>query len=372
MSKSSLRRGIFFTLAFFANLLLIGCASVPDVAVSYRPVRWATSVAVVHTITCSRDDQIVVIQRDAAFVPIYSADEPRDDFRIDLKQLDRFFADSDISLAFTDDGRLKSVNQSTTGQGELVVKGAISLGASLLSGQNVGPTASLNQPTAGILLFERDIFKKQLKGPAPAAVCGLIRKSTILAPDQLPQVSIVHTASLNSEAISAVPKASNDQEVLVEGLKSLGIDLSSSVKGIFGTEELQPIANLKSSVGADEVPLTLQRMVSLLVSVEDSSGTIGGSKIAVPTSRTFVLPIPKAALFGKQSFQLVLSDSGRIATLGYGKLTGVPAAMGAATATVNAQVNVDNAETAALKAASDLIAQQQRYNTCRLTPSACP
>ena len=112
-------------------------------------------------------------------------------------------------------------------------------------------------------------------------------------------------------------------------------------------------------------------MVSLSAAATDAQGPIGSKSVPVPTTTTFAVPIPKAALFGKQTFSLVLAESGRITSLGYGRTAGVPGALGATAAAAGAETTEDNTEAAAMKAASDLIAQQQRYNNCKLKPSEC-
>lgn len=351
--------------------ILLGCASVPDVSVSYRPVKWAMSVATVHTLTCSRDNKLVIIQRGATFLPIYSAAPASNDFRVQLNELDRFFADSDVTFVFTDDGRLKAINQSTTGQGETVVKSAIAAAAALAAGSPSPAVLPTAPPAAGIQLFRNNILERELKGPDPTAVCRVVRENSLVVEDQLPQLSLVQSAILNARTLNARAEPSKDQEDLAKKLASLGLDLTSRVTGTLGTDELQPVANLKGTVASNEVPLTLQRMVSFSAKAEDSTGSIGSKSAPVPTTEVFVLPIPKAALFGKQSFQLVLAESGRISTLGYGKAAGGAGALGAAGAVASAEVTEDNAEASALKAASDLIAQQQRYNACKLKPADC-
>ena len=50
-----------------------------------------------------------------------------DQRRMQITKLDNAIADSEIAMTSTDDGRLKSINQNTTGQGEAVAKAAISL-----------------------------------------------------------------------------------------------------------------------------------------------------------------------------------------------------------------------------------------------------
>lgn len=366
---ASLRRAVSVAAVLAASAFLAGCATVPDVSVSYRPVKWAVSVTVVHTLTCNRDNNLVAVQRGATFQPIYSAAAESAAYRIQLKDLDRFYADSDIALGFTDDGRLKSINQTTVGQGETVVKSAIAAVAAISTMRAAAPITA--PPAPGVQLFWSNVPQGEVKGAQPSRICAIIRNNSIVALDQLPQVSLVQSTVLRAGAMNSQAEPSKDQEKLLQDLRVAGLDLSAKASATLGTEELQPISNLKSIVTSNEVPLTLQRMVALSAKVEDVQGPIGTKSAPVPTAETFVLPIPKAALFGKQTFVLILSESGRISTLGYGRTTGVPGAFNAATATATAEITEDNAEAAALKAAADLIAQQQRFNTCKLKPADC-
>lgn len=154
-------------------------------------------------------------------------------------------------------------------------------------------------------------------------------------------------------------------------MQAANLDFAASLSSSFGTEELQPIAQPRDAVGSAEVPLRLQRMVSFSVQVRDAQGDIAAKSIPVPTSGSFVLPVPKAALFGKQSFSLSLADSGRITSLGYGSTSGAAGSLNALSAVAGAETTEENAQAAAMKAASDLIAQQQRYSNCKLKPTEC-
>lgn len=353
------------TLPFFG-----GCASIPDVTINYRPVKWTLLVTVAHTITCNRDSTVAIVERGATFTPIYSAAPIDSRYQIKLKDLDRFFADTDIAISLTDDGRLKSINQATTGQGETIVKSAIAAVATV-SAQPLTTLQAL-QPKAGVSLFRQNVFEQQAKEAKPTTVCGIVSKYRVAAADKLPQVSLVQTALVNAASGNSVnAKPSKDQEALLDELRAAALDLRIEVTTGLGKEELQPIAKLADTVSRDEVPLALQRMVSLSTSVKDVQGTIGSKSIPVATTDIFVVPIPKAALFGKQSFSVTLAESGRITNIGYGRTTGVPGALGAVTAVAGAETTEDNIEAAAMKAAADLIAQQQRYNNCKLKPSEC-
>lgn len=377
MARQSIARGagtgrVFpVTAAALAALALLGgCASIPDITVSYRPVKWALVVTVAHTITCNRDNSLAVVERGAAYLPIYSAAAADPRFRIQLKALDRFYADADIALALTDDGRLKSINQSTTGQGETLVKSAIAAAATIAAVPAVPSVAAA--ASGGVELFSNNANRKRAASARSTSVCDVVRKWSLSAPDQLPQVSLVQTAVIKADSSGVVPaETSEDQRKLLDELKQARLDLSAAVTPSFAVGELQPIAEPGTSVASNEVPLTLQRMLSLGVAVSDVQGDIGSKSIPVPTKEIFVLPIPKAALFGKQSFSLALADSGRISSIGYGRTAGAPSVLGAVTAAAGAETTADTAEAAAMKAAADLIAQQQRFNTCKLKPSEC-
>lgn len=369
-----LRRALFACTALSGGAVLNGCATIPDVSVSYRPVKWAVAVTVVHTLTCNRANNLAAIQRGATFLPFYSAAPENAAYRIQLKDLDGFYADSDITFGFTDDGRLKSINQTTMGQGETVLKSGIAALAAISVGPAAAPATA--PPAAGVHLFQNNVPQGEVREARASRVCAVIRSNSIVGVDQLPQVSLVQTAVLHAGAMNTRAVPSKDQEKLLQDLKVENLDLSARISAKLGIEELQPISNLKSNVTSREVPLTLQRMVALSAKAEDgqaeaTQGLIGSKSLPVPTTETFVLPIPKAALFGKQTFVLSLAESGRISTLGYGRTTGVPGAFNAATAASTAEITEDNAGAAALKAAADLIAQQQRFNTCKLKPTDC-
>lgn len=355
------------TVAVGVFTLFVGCASIPDVEVSYRPVKWSMLLTVVHTITCNHDDSLAIIERGANFLPIYFAGPADPRFRLRLKDLDRYSADADFTVGFTDDGRLKSINASTVGQGESVVKGSVAAAASLAS----VPVALAAVPAGAVSLFSQNVLQKRIADAKPATICNVVRKWTLTAPSQLPQVSLVQTTVLRGVPSDLDPVPTEDQRPLLAQLQESGLDLNTKVSTSFVKDELQPIAKLSEVVGSEEVPLRIQRMVTFKATVKDAQGDIGIKSIPVPTSDTFVLPVPKAALFGKQSFSLLLAESGRISNMGYGRTAGTPGAMGALTALAGAETTEDNTQAAAMKAASDLIAQQQRYSNCKLKPTEC-
>ena len=99
----------------------------------------------------------------------------------------------------------------------------------------------------------------------------------------------------------------------------------------------------------------------------------GEAPVPVPDSAEhYWLPIPKAAFFGKQQFALALSGYGSVTKLEYGKSTGVSDATDVANALAKtAEGPSTAAQAAAVQAQSDLIYQQQRLVTCKVSPTTC-
>jgi len=354
-------------------MALGGCAAIPDLTIQYRPVKASVQVAVVHTITCNRDNTLAIVERGATFLPVYSAAEPDKRFQLRLKDLDRFYADVDVKMEFTDDGRLKSINQSSEGQGEALVTSTVGALSALGA---LGASSALNQPGAsGVQLFNKGDASPADNKVGPSAVCQILRSYTFAALDEAAQLSLVQSGELSGStgANEITLNASTAQEPMLKAFKEKAhLDLSAKVKASLLEHVLQPIAGPSGKVARDEVPLTLQQMGILSIDAFDKTGSVGKSGLPFPrTNEIFVLPIPKAALFGKQTFPLVLAESGRITSIGYGRSSGVPGALNATKELAGARVTENTAKAAVLKAASDLIVEQRRFTNCRLDSSKC-
>lgn len=120
------------------------------------------------------------------------------------------------------------------------------------------------------------------------------------------------------------------------------------------------------------MPLTLQATGKVRVDLTAQGQSIWTGTIQVPLPQTYLLPIPKAALFGKQSFSLSLSEAGAVTSVDYGKNTGAASALNAAGAIATAAApETVAAKAAEVKAQADLIAQQQRLARCHANPAQC-
>jgi len=359
--------------------LVAGCASLPDVTVAYKRVGWSVGVSVVDTITCTRDTNQAIVVRGATFTPIYRADAAAKPFELRVKDLDRYSADTDLTVNLTDDGRLKSINQSTTGQGEAIAKAAVgavaAIGAATAGLPPVaGPTiANASPDSKGAYALRNGTLQPLPSSPQPMTICAVVRKWTAMQAKGLPQISVVQTAAVQGSGTLTLG-GDKQATLLLDELKKAGLDLRASVTADIVQGSTQPIAKPGKAVGPDDVALELQQTGGLSLKAmpqEAEAEPIGTATVTVPLRDTFVLPIPKAALFGKQSFSLSLADSGRITSIGYGSTTGAPGALNALASVAGVQSAEDAAEAAARQAAADLIAQQSRLSACLLDPANC-
>ena len=127
-----------------------------------------------------------------------------------------------------------------------------------------------------------------------------------------------------------------------------------------------------SDSSKDTVLLTLLETANVKVDVLADGQVIWSGNVTIPGTKTYQLPIPKAALFGKQAFSLTLSEAGAITSVEYGKNTGAVGPLNVATSAATAAAPETTAAKAAdTKAQADLIAQQQRLARCQAQPAMC-
>jgi hypothetical protein len=127
MEMRSLRAKAALVPMFTLASLLSGCASLPNMNARYFLPKSELRVKVIRTVACDKQDHLIVA---TAVTPVakHSADTSASSSKtISLKKLRGLLADSDVKLDFYDDGRLKAFNSTSTGQGEAILKSAISV-----------------------------------------------------------------------------------------------------------------------------------------------------------------------------------------------------------------------------------------------------
>ncbi len=336
-----------------AAAMLAACSSLPDVQYSYYPAKSLTAVTVTQTVDCTSDGRAVVVVSTPSISTAYSADYTKGPYSVRIKAIEGSggtFADSDIAFTFFDDGRLKSINQSTTGQGETIIKSAVQVVSSLALLGGGAPAA---------------------KGAPALPECKVIQSAGAGKPVTLTYAQTWDVSAMLGKPPQELPPTPSSKQ-LYDGLKNqlpvLAVAFGQPAATQSGARYVVPAGGASS----DLVALTLQNIASIRVDVRGSGATLGGSVVAVPVAGTYDLPIPTAALFGKQNFALTLNEAGAVVSVDYGKTAGAAGALNAINAAATAAAPESTANQAAdVKAQADLIAQQQRLIRCQTHPAQC-
>lgn len=352
-----------------AVLCLSGCASIPDVSLRYYPTDWRASVTVTQTLGCIDKGTRPLALHTVSVVPLYFSRDTQELFEVRVAELDRWFADAEMSVSFTDDGRLKSVNQSATGQGEAIAKATVTL----LSSGGLGAAVTKQGPSPMLSLKKADA-DDSLPG-ADVAACRRIAEWGGGDPITLTYKAGFGVAEVAPPDGAAAPrppipfKPTPGSAALHKALEGLLPALTLHA----GTMTPVPSGawHAPGALPSNTVALKLQRMVNVGLKVQADGQAIGSGGLLVPTTTVYELPMPKAALFGKQGFSLALADSGAVLGIGYGKTSGAAGAGNALAGLASAETTAYTTQAAALKAEADYIAQQQRLMRCQMNPKDC-
>lgn len=344
-------------LGVIATLLFTGCATVPDVTVRYPKVTWQARASVIVTVGCNAAGDDLRYARMAAISPSYSRDLGAEPLEFRVRDLERKAADIDFSASFTDDGRLRGINHSSTGQGEAVFRSIASLDSALtLAGiSTLTFSNGMNQPR---------------RTPIQELCADVLRWG-----DGKP-VSLTFTATLRPEHLGGEPislKASTDSEQMANSLSRFLPVYEAQVS-------IDTNSKMPQSIQSDEdterfVPLHLQETIRIVTTIKETRTDPAGTKVLAapgflaPSASIYAVHIPKPALFGRQGFSIGLGDAGNVTSISFGQSSGTSPSLNAAVSAIG--MSTESAETAAMKAEADLIAAQQRLVACRTRPEAC-
>lgn len=329
---------IFVVLAASIN----GCAHLPDAKIGYYLAKSEIKFKVVRTITCDANNNPIVVNASTPSVT-HSAD-PGEYHEINLAKLKGRFSDSDVKFDFYEDGRLKSINASNTGQGETILKTTVSIGA------------------AG-LAMKKETYEEP---------CDFIRSAGGGKP-----------LTLTYEGVVDVSKDVGERQEIRPDITSSFYEsrLRNTINGIYAVVE--------GFVAPNEAPVNFEaqngdvvlkaRQPGLVKIKVGASGTnaqiepIWEGELAVSQfGKDYVIPLPAPAAFGKQVVAMTFQESGALTSLQYVNNNST----GQVLNVVNSSLTEMQGETAAEKAANvkaeaDLIAQQQRLARCLADPTNC-
>lgn len=330
---------------------LSSCAVLPDATITYYLPTSDTTVSVTQTIACDKAKNVNVTVTLSAKTNYRADYSSAGEQSIAIKSLDGKFADTDVDFSLTEDGRLKGINSSQTGQGQTIIKDVVTVAVAVatIAGNGVEPQKTwCAQPGS-----DKPVTIAYNAGPVPLKYPDLV-------------VASRQTLSLQYDSSSAT--AFNTVSPYFPGDKlvpTVYVETAQDIKpvGESGTPGGVPVkfprmhkVTLNAYWGVDE------RAKPMLVQTQD---------IFIPdekpgAGRTFVLHIPPSTMFGTQKMVVGLADSGAITDIHYVKGSGAAGALEAGQSVLNSLKPESAADKAnELKAQADLIYQQQRLAACR-------
>jgi hypothetical protein len=331
---------VFLMLALASTLG--ACAQTPPVQTTYYAARSMVHIRVTRTLGCNTANQPIVASTVTA-TSSHAADlrQPR---TLSLARLGGEFANSDLRMDFYADGRLKGMNVTTTGQGETILRSAIKLAELALE---------RNEDRADIeMLCQR--FKAAF-GTNPLSLSFEIAEDFS-----------------GDAGLRAIPP-----DVQSEALYNQYRDLIGDTCLRIG-EVTAPAAPVTLPRAGNYVMLRARQPalaeVGVAIGPRGSCGisTIWAAQVPVAQRGTdYDIPIPRAAMFGRQQFVAAFEESGAITQLQYARDSGAAGLVNVLQAAGEAVQTTTTEETAQLRGEADLIAAQQRLIRCRTSPANC-
>lgn len=326
-----------------AGIALGGCARTPPVTLGYYLPKSNVSFKVIRTVACDAGDHPIIATAVTPTVK-HMADMSSPQ-TLPLNGLRGDFSDTDIKFEFYEDGRIAGVNASSTGQGEAILKTAITLASAILA----------------------------LDGGSPAfpVECAEIKTFGGGKPLTLTYEGTIDLANLDA----AQPLRADTASLFYASR------FASILGGVcaYMTGSTAPQAPVGFRAGARDVLLHLRQPGA--ASIRLSAGPTNrceGSEVwndSVPIAQfgaPYDLPIPAAALFGKQQFAASITESGALKSVQYASNTGSNQVLNVGAAALTAlQGDTTAQRLAEVKAEADLIAQQSRLVACRADPATC-
>ena len=367
-------RRLALPISFFGVFFLAGCAVTPNAVVRYKPTEWIMGLSATYTLSCKNTD--FWFTSSAFVVPSYFAGKNHEkDFVIRFRDFNSPVSDADMSVSLTEDGRLKSLNSSSTGQGEALVATAVKAFGAVAAAGAVPPQQ----------LKPFVVSSGTQNSSKPSEICDVVKRfgrSDVSA--DFHQLSIILTGYSNSEVLKGNLQPTPGHKKIVDELDKF-INLKTSFEATIGKINLQPISYEDELRVGGYVEINVHQVRALDVRIRSESrgdsrildaGLSFDEQVSVPIKVTgpdtlLKLRVPQPPFFGKQSFSVDFAESGRVTRIGYGQTTGAVGSLGATTTAVSADSAIENAKTNALRAAADQIAQQERLARCVMNPVGC-
>jgi hypothetical protein len=326
-----------------AILACAGCAQLPDATIHYYLARTTVTFKAVRTVACTAQGKLVSA---TTVTPTVSHRADRSEtLAIPLAHLKAVFADGDIKVDLYEDGRLKGVNATATGQAEPILKAAMTIAetvAAVPQGAVPDKESACDRVRAAgdgksrTFTYEGEIDVSVASGPQP------------LRPDPDAEELLDAIGGVCASVAEVMPPAGAFDYARRPGDVVIRVRPPGVARVVVRT------GNLTSRCQA-EPPVW--------------KGDIATAQLG--KGHEFALPMPAPPLFGKQVFAATFQESGALSSVQYSSTSGTGSALETLGAAASGVTSAAAARTAQLKAESDVIEQQERLVRCRADPSSC-
>lgn len=323
--------------------MLGGCAHLPKATIGYYLPTSDVSFKVIRTIACDAGGNPIIATAVTPTVRHFADKTTAGAFKkITLTDLNGDFSDADVKFDFYEDGRLSAVNATSTGQGEAILKTAITLTEGAVK---LGTLVALTlTPTECQQI-------KDFGGGKPLTVTY---SGTVKLADGT-------TTTLDADADSAF---------YAETFKAVLLPITATVLG-----HTTPAAPVDFTPATGDVVLELRQpgMVHIKLRAAGAKKAMWDDSLVVASVGTpYNLPIPRPTTFGKKTLAASFAESGAIKSVQFVSNTGTGQALNVASAGLTGLEGDTTAQKAAqVKAEGDLIAAQQRLVACKADPTTC-
>lgn len=327
--------------------LLSGCGSMPDLKVGYYLPKSSLSVTVIQTATC-HSENLPILVTDVVLEASYQANT-QTLHTIDLNKFGRGPTKTDATANFYDDGRLKSINVSQTGEAKELLTTFVKL-----------------IPIAFILGFdEKDMI----------AACEYLKK---MAAKEKP-LSIIHRGHTSFEkGATGIAHVIEMKQATVpdEAFEKLELIFGQIAATYVLPDQKTAVMHVVDKHKGERLTLIQpeRALIKVVVNRPDQKKLVdftGGAWVPQHGTK-YDLPIQKSPWFGQNVFALDLSQSGHVTKIQYtgnrgsAELSGVISEAQTQYKDESLQDDLDKA-----KAEADLIYQQQRLVKCQADPAEC-
>ena len=317
----------------------VGCAHTPDVKVGYYLPKTTVAVKLQRTIACDAKQAVVMVDT-VTTTTTHMADTGKL-IPLETRDLRGFLTESDLKFEFYDDGRLKAVNAATTGKGEEILKAALSVVSSIGAKRTEGHKVTAKD--------QCDYIKDS----------GTDGKTLSLTYEKTLDLDLAH---------QTIPPDMRSQ-VYADALKIALGEVCVDVGKVVVNAPIQ----WRDEPGDVLLELRQPALVTLKISTEPGCAALRweGTVPVAQKGKDYKMPIPRAAVFGRQQLGASFAESGAMTLVQYVSSPGAGQVLNVLNSALGLSKEIADKQAAEIGAEASLIAAQQRLIRCKTDPSKC-